>query len=101
MAKYRLGYNSKGRAGTLKKQQELKDAKNKTWVDRPADEEQQDSNAEVIVPEAEDVKEARKRKLKEELTPETKMSSKKRKRLDKYIVSIIFPGVTFICTDLI
>lgn len=89
MAKYKQGYNAKGRAGSLKKQQELKAAKQKTWVKNPDAEQPEDSNAELMVPKSEAEKEERKRKLKEELTPtETKISSKKRKRLDKYIVSI-------------
>lgn len=90
MAKYKLGYNAKARAGSLKKQQELKAAKQKTWVKKPtAEEEEEDANAELMVPKSEAEKEARKRKLQEELTPtESKMTSKKRKRLDKYIVSM-------------
>lgn len=95
MAKYKQGYNAKGRAGSLKKQQELKAAKQKTWVksETAEDEVPEDSNAELMVPKSEAEKEARKRKLQEELTPaESKLSSKKRKRLDKYIVSVIGGG---------
>ncbi|ANB14176.1 Ecm16p [Sugiyamaella lignohabitans] len=95
MGKYRKRFNEKARSGMVAKQLALKKVRNKSF--QQDDEEVQptttdvplDPNAEVLLPLTTEEKMERKRQLEELLKPaETKMSSSKRKRLDKYIVSV-------------
>ncbi|ODV92620.1 hypothetical protein CANCADRAFT_22192 [Tortispora caseinolytica NRRL Y-17796] len=94
MAKYRSGYNDKARAGSLAKQQALKKARtHRVLKDNAPDEvemvqpaAQTDANAEIMMPVSKEEKSKRKESMKRALVdPESKMSSKKKKRLDKYI----------------
>lgn len=53
-----------------------------------------DSNAVEIIPVSKDKREARRQQLREEIRarqPESKASSKKKKRLEKYIVCVLSP----------
>jgi ATP-dependent RNA helicase DHX37/DHR1 len=96
MGKYRPRFNEKARQGMLAKQEKLKKARQKqfhrhlndgTQEEEIEDEQNVDPNAEILHPLTTQEKEERKRKLQEQLRPETesKMSRQKRKRLDKYI----------------
>ena len=92
MAKYRARFNDKARAGAVSKRNELKKKRQKQFnredPELEADSDgadQNDSNAQVLLPLTDGQKKQRKRQLQEELTPETKMSSTKKKRLEKYI----------------
>lgn len=101
MGKYRKRFNEKARAGMVAKQQELKRTRQKSIYrgtendsvenakqDENVLETVQDPNAEILVPLSKQELEDRKRKLQEALKRhEPGISSKKRKRLDKYIVS--------------
>jgi ATP-dependent RNA helicase DHX37/DHR1 len=102
MGKYRKRFNERARAGMVKKQLELKRARNK-WMFQKDDENDaslqthedeqspvsdfHDPNGETLLPMTKEEKAARKRELEEVLKPsESKWSSQKKKRLDKYIV---------------
>jgi ATP-dependent RNA helicase DHX37/DHR1 len=102
MGKYRKRFNEKARMGMVKKQLELKRARNKWMFQKDDDndassqmhEDEQspvsdfhDPNAETFLPMTKEEKAARKRELEEVLKPsESKWSSQKKKRLEKYIV---------------
>ncbi|CDR41600.1 CYFA0S07e03994g1_1 [Cyberlindnera fabianii] len=101
MGKYRPRFNEKARAGMLAKQEKLKKARQKQFYrhledgtetetqpePQPEQHKEQDPNAEILQPMTAEEREAKKRKLEEQLKPEkeTKMSRQKKKRLEKYI----------------
>lgn len=95
MGKYRKRFNEKARSGMLKKQNELRAIRNKQFNVKEKDSivdaeflEQEDANAEVLLPLTKEEKEERKRKLQASIYTEnesSKISGKKKKRLDKYI----------------
>jgi ATP-dependent RNA helicase DHX37/DHR1 len=101
MGKYRKRFNEKARQGTVEKQEALKRDRQKSIaraLEERRDEEREkdelkanqpdDPNAEIFMPVSKDEISARKRKLKEDVKRDAPgISSKKRKRLDKYIVS--------------
>ncbi|CAN6663490.1 probable ATP-dependent RNA helicase DHR1 [Trichomonascus vanleenenianus] len=97
MGKYRERFNAKARAGTVAKQDELKRERTHRYFKDQANEDgtgyssntvapsKPDSNAEIMLPMNMDQKLERKRKLEAEVKRNAPMSSKKRKRIDKYI----------------
>ncbi len=100
MGKYRKRFNEKARAGTVKRQDTLRRARQKQFHRDEEDNNQDandsvnetkevDPNSEILLPMTSEEKAERKRKLEESLIPvkENKISRNKRKRLDKYIVS--------------
>ncbi len=98
MGKYRVRFNEKARSGMVAKQEKLKRARQKSFrVEDDAnsehhkeEEEEYNPNAEILQPMTKAEKLEKKRKLEESLRPkeESKMSRTKRKRLEKYIVSL-------------
>lgn len=103
MGTYRKRFNEKAKSGMLARQEKLRRARQKRFLAQPdGNEENQghasdnddqtefDPNAELLLPMTEQEKAERKRKLREELRPkeESSFSKKKRKRLEKYIVSL-------------
>lgn len=101
MGTYRKRFNEKAKSGMLARQEKLRRARQKRFLAQPDGNENEndgksedvqetfDPNAEQLLPMTEQEKEERKRKLREELRPkeESSYSKKKRKRLEKYIVS--------------
>lgn len=98
MGTYRKRFNEKARTGMAAKNEKLRRARQKRFLQQPDGSEQPeqetqpeevDPNAEQLLPMTELEKQDRKRKLQEQLRPkeETSISRKKRKRLEKYIVS--------------
>lgn len=101
MGKYRKRFNEKARQGTVDKQEALRKDRQKSIAraleERREEEKEKeelkanqpaDPNAEVFMPVSKDEISERKRKLKEDVKRDAPgISSKKRKRLDKYIVS--------------
>uniref|UniRef100_A0A060T2C7 RNA helicase n=1 Tax=Blastobotrys adeninivorans TaxID=409370 RepID=A0A060T2C7_BLAAD len=94
MGKYRKRFNEKARAGTVAKQEALKrDRQKHLYRDIDEDDSQspvsstpQDPNAEILLPVSKQEAAERKRKLAQDLNRDAPgISSKKRKRLDKYI----------------
>ncbi|AAS53593.2 AFR222Wp [Eremothecium gossypii ATCC 10895] len=96
MGTYRKRWNEKARAGQAAKLKELKRIRNKQFTkydddseqvsDHPEGEETSNPNAEVLPALTAEEKEQKKRKLEELFTPkETKISRKKKKRLEKFI----------------
>ena len=99
----RESYNAKGRRSTAGSRKKGKIRKDKTQKNEP----QEDSNANILTPESKEENETAKKKLLEEVhtsyiikmplitrpffqlaaQSETKWTSKKKKRLEKYIVS--------------
>ncbi|KAA8912257.1 hypothetical protein TRICI_003537 [Trichomonascus ciferrii] len=102
MGKYRKRFNEKARQGTVEKQESLKRDRQKSIaraLEERREEEREkndlkanqpeDPNAEIFMPVSKDEISERKRKLKEDVKRDAPgISSKKRKRLDKYIVSL-------------
>lgn len=104
MGKYRKRFNEKSRRGTVEKQEQLKRDRQKSItraLDERREEQKQDElnnrmekenkydpNAEILMPASKDEVSERKRQLQEDVKRDAPgISSKKRKRLDKYIVS--------------
>lgn len=92
MAKYRVRFNDKARAGAVARRNELKRKRQKQFhrdeeEGEPGDmpETTADPNAQVLLPLTDEQKDQRKRQLHEDLVTDKKMSSLKKKRLDKYI----------------
>lgn len=117
MGTYRKRFNEKARTGMMAKHEKLRRARQKRFLAQPdgnedqsqsqsqsQDQQDQDSNfenekeeefdpnAEYLLPMTDAEKQERKRKLQEQLKPtqESSFSRKKRKRIEKYIVSIFF-----------
>lgn len=111
MAKYRERFNDGARSGAIAKKQKLKLARQHRVIRRPEPEDLDNSklvaseaieiqeksnevepNAPVLIPVTKEAREAKRAELQAMLKPaETKISSAKRKRLDKYIVSYFLP----------
>lgn len=103
MGTYRKRFNEKARTGMLAKNEKLRKIRQKRFLQQPdgtedqqdqhdleeENEEDFDPNAEMLLPMTDAEKLERKRKMQEQLMPkqESSMSRKKRKRLEKYIVS--------------
>lgn len=99
MGTYRKRWNEKARAGQMSKQKELHRVRNKQFTrtneDSSGDEKENavheneqdgNSNAEILKPLTEEEKKEKKRRLEELFTPkETKISRTKKKRLEKFI----------------
>lgn len=101
MGTYRKRFNEKAKTGMLAKHEKLRRARQKRFLQQPdgtekneleneiQKEEEFDPNAEILLPMTESEKLEHKKKLQEQLRKpeESSMSRKKRKRLEKYIVS--------------
>ncbi|KAK9372029.1 P-loop containing nucleoside triphosphate hydrolase protein [Lipomyces chichibuensis] len=86
MGKYRIRHNAKARSGSIKKQRKLRLSRQPRASRLPEAHEEQDPNAQVLVPMTEEEKAAKKSELEKLLKPpESKWSRAKAKRLDKYI----------------
>ncbi|CCH46061.1 putative ATP-dependent RNA helicase [Wickerhamomyces ciferrii] len=101
MGKYRKRFNEKARQGMLIKQNELRKVRQKQFTRHlddgtgngedqdttPTTQEPENTNAEIFQPMSKEEREAKKRKLEEQVRPkeESKISRAKKKRLDKYI----------------
>ncbi|AMD21767.1 HFL089Cp [Eremothecium sinecaudum] len=97
MGTYRKRWNEKARAGQMSKLHALRKVRNKQFtkheddsgaVEDAANESDviKDTNAEILEPLSKEEKEEKKRRLQEEFTPtDSKISQKKKKRLEKFI----------------
>ncbi|KAK9363888.1 P-loop containing nucleoside triphosphate hydrolase protein [Lipomyces starkeyi] len=86
MGKYRIRHNAKARSGSITKQKKLRLSRQPRASRLPAVHEEQDPNAQVLVPMTEEEKATKKAELEKLLKPpESKWSRAKSKRLDKYI----------------